>query len=174
MKFLYTLTLPATRWQTAWNIQFRIVLVFFTLVASIARAQTNTAFSGFTQSFNPAGSNILFTTTNTNDFFTAGNAIGLATIDGSPLSVFAWYGPLLYSGPATNLYLPVGRTYFVEAPGTATSLPCSRADWSSLTNVGMGQQQLAGLRCAGHRQLFETRLGAGCVRVGRDPGGWLQ
>ena len=102
---------------------------------SIARAQTNTGFSGFTQSFNPAGSNILFTTTNVHGLFSVGDPIGLATIDGSPLSVFAWYGPLLYSGPATNLYLPVGH-YFVEAPGDRNEFAVLPADWSSLTNVG--------------------------------------
>jgi concanavalin A-like lectin/glucanase superfamily protein/putative Ig domain-containing protein/PKD domain-containing protein len=135
MKFFSTLTVTATCRHISSNIRFWIVLFFFTLIASITRGQTNTGFSGFTQSFNPAGSNILFTTTNVQGFFHVGDPIGLATIDGSPLNVFAWYGNLLYSGPATTLYLPAGH-YFVEAPGDRNEFAVLPADWSTLTNVG--------------------------------------
>jgi hypothetical protein len=98
-------------------------------------AQTNSGFAGFTQSFNPAGSNILFTTTNVRGFFHVGDPIGLATLNGSPLNVFAWYGDLIYSGPATTLHLPAGH-YFVEAPGDRNEFAVLPADWSTLSQVG--------------------------------------
>lgn len=135
MKFLSTLILPALRRRTAWNIRFWIFLLSLPLAAFTANAQANTVFSGFTQSFDPASSNILFTTANTRGFFHVGDPIGLATIDGSPLNVFAWYGDLVYSGPATTLHLPAGH-YFVEAPGDRNEFAVLPADWSTLTQVG--------------------------------------
>src|SRR5579859_5164181 len=101
MKFLSTFTLPVPCRRTIWNTWFCIVLFSLSLVIPSSHGQTNTGFSGFTQSFNPATSNILFTTTNARGYFLVGIPIGLATVDGSPLKVFAWYGDLVYSGPAT-------------------------------------------------------------------------
>jgi len=120
--------------STARYVGFGFLLTVALLPLSAA-AQTNTGFSGFTQSFNPATSNILFTTANSWNFFHVGDPVGLATVDGSPLNVFAWYGALVYSGPATNLYLPAGH-YFVEAPGDRNQFAVVPADWSALSTVG--------------------------------------
>ena len=68
MSFLSALT-PPTRWQITPNMWFLVGLVSLALAAPVARAQTNTGFSGFTQSFNPAGTNILFTTSNARGCF---------------------------------------------------------------------------------------------------------
>ncbi|HUJ71692.1 MAG TPA: putative Ig domain-containing protein, partial [Verrucomicrobiae bacterium] len=127
--------LPAPRRRTTGKIWFLVVLLCLALMVSTTHGQTNTAFSGFTQPFDPTKTNILFTTANTRGFFHVGDPIGLATIDGSPLNVFAWYGDLLYSGPATNLYLPAGH-YFVEAPGDRNEFAVLPADWSTLSRVG--------------------------------------
>src|SRR5579871_6003139 len=114
------------------KVRFLFVVSLFPL---LSLAQTNTGFSGFTQSFNPATTNILFTTTNARGYFLAGEPIGLATIDNSPLNVFAWYGGLVYSGSATILFLPPGH-YFVEAPGDRNEFAVLPADWSTLPQVG--------------------------------------
>jgi hypothetical protein len=101
------------------------------LAISVASAQTNTAFSGFTQSFNPAVSLITLTPYPGAGLYHVGDSIGIQTSNNTPIRVMGMDGSLVYSGAVTTLHLPVGH-YFVETPGDRTQFVVLPADFGNL------------------------------------------
>ena len=131
MKSLGTLFLPAGCWLTRWGVRLLTAVLSPLLAISVVSAQTNTAFSGFTQSFNPAVSLITLTPPPGAGLYHAGDSIGIQTSNSTPIRVMGIDGSLVYSGAVTTLHLPVGH-YFVETPGDRTQFAVLPGDYGNL------------------------------------------